>query len=145
MDIKEKAVILQKLDTKDLVDKLHSYENSLQKALTERMTFISTNHGFIATRDNDCLEVKRLLAELAVKTPETNEETSKKLTVADKENWLMLQRKEDKELSEAIAKQRQVAFLLDGHQITIDMAKKRLEGIIAVIALKTAQINFLAS
>ena len=145
MDTKQKAVILHYLDTKNLVVKLSKYEDDLEKAMVERMTFTSTNHGFIAARDNDCLEVRRLLAELAVKAPEVNEETNKKLTVADKEKWLMLQRNENKELGEAITKQRQVTFVLDDYQVRIDMAKKRLEGIKAVIALKTAQINFLAS
>lgn len=68
----------------------------------------------------------------------------KNLTENDKKAWLERQRKENKELSEAIAKQRQVAFLLDDWQIKVEMAKRRLEGTKAVLALKTAQIRFLS-
>lgn len=143
MEIAKKTRILKYFNTKELVKKLKQYEDALEKALNEQMTYTSQNHRFIASRGSDCQEVKRILAELTIQAP-TNE-NGKKFTIADRENWLMLQRKENKELSDAIVKQRQVAFLLDDYQIKIEMAKKRLEGIKAVLALKTAQINFLAS
>lgn len=69
---------------------------------------------------------------------------TKSLTENDKKAWLERQRTENKELSEAIAKQRQVAFLLDDWQIKVEMAKKRLESTKAVLALKIAQIRFLS-
>jgi len=144
MEIAEKTRILKSLDTKDLIQKLHQYEGELEKLMNERMTFTSQNHGFITSRGNDCLEVKRILAELAMQAPETDKE-GKKFTKPDKENWLMLQRKENQELDKAITKQRQVEFVLDDYEVRIEMAKKRLEGVKAVLALKTAQINFLAS
>lgn len=144
MEIAQKVRILKSRGTKDLVTKLKQYEDGLEKALNEQMTYTSQHHKFIASRGSDCSEVKRLLAELGMQAPETDG-NGKKFTKTDKDNWLVLQRKENKELSEAIVKQRQVAFLLDDYQIKIEMAKKRLEGIRAVLALKTAQINFLAS
>ena len=143
MEIAQKIRILQSRGTKGLVEKLKQYEDALEKALNEQMTYTSQHHSFIASRGSDCQEVKRILAELSVQAP--TKEEGKKFTKADKDDWLMLQRKENKELNDAIAQQRQVAFLLDDYQIKIDMAKKRLEGIKGVIALRTAQINFLAS
>lgn len=144
MNIAEKTKVLKGLDTKNLIEKLHLYEDALEKTMTEQADFITQNQGFITSRGNDCSEVKRILAELAVKTPDSDE-SGKKLTVPDKQNWLLLQRKENEELSGAIIKQGQVAFLLDDYQIKVEMVKKRLEGIKAVLAIKTAQINFLAS
>lgn len=144
MEIDQKNRILKYFDTKGLVEKLKQYEDALEKALNEQMTYTSQHHKFIASRGSDCSEVKRLLAELSMQAPETDGD-KKKFTKTDKDNWLTLQRKENKELSDAIVQQRQVAFLLDDYQVKIEMAKKRLEGIKAVLALKTAQINFLAS
>lgn len=144
MEIAQKIRILQSRDTKDLITKLKQYEDGLEKALNEQMTYTSQHHKFIASRGSDCQEVKRILAELSMQAPETDG-NGKKFTKTDKDSWLILQRKESKELSDAIVQQRQVAFILDDNQIKIEMAKKRLEGIKAVLALKTAQINFLAS
>jgi len=70
---------------------------------------------------------------------------AKSLTEAEKKAWLERQRKEDTELFAAIDKQKQVAFLLDGSQIQTEMAKRRLDGIRAVLALRTQQIAFLAA
>lgn len=142
MEIAEKTKILKALDTRVLIEKLHQYEDDLEKAMVDQADFKSQNHGFLGS--GDCQEVRKILAELAVKAPETNE-AGKKMTVSDRENWLLLQRKENKELSEAIAKQKQVTFLLDDFQIKVEMTKKRLEGTKAVLAIKTAQINFLAA
>ncbi len=142
MEIDEKLKILKSLDTKDLIAKTHQYEAELEKAMTEQADFKAQNHGYLGS--GDCQEVKRILAELAAQTPGTNE-AGKKMTVADKEAWLQKQRTESKELSAAVQKQRMVAFLIDNHEIQVEMARRRLAGATAVLALKTAQINFLAS
>ena len=142
MEIEEKVRILKSLDTKNLVEKLHQYETELQKQMTDEAMFKSQNHDYLGS--GDCQEVKRILAELAAQAPSTNE-AGKKTTVADRESWLQKQRKENKELSAAIAKQRQVAFLVDDHAIKVEMARRRLVGATAVLALKAQQIAFLAS
>lgn len=142
MDIAQKIEILQSRDTKNLIAKLHQYEDELEKAMMAEADFKAKSHGFLGT--GDCQEVKRILAELSVQSPETDE-AGKKMTVASKEIWLTKQRTENKELSEAVAKQKQVAFLVNDHQIKVEMVKKRLEGTKAVLALRTAQINFLAA
>ncbi len=142
MKIDEKLKILKSLDTKNLIAKLGQYEDELQKEMTAEADFKTQNHGFLGS--GDCQEVKRILAELAAQTPETNE-AGKRMTAADKEAWLQKQRTESKELFEAIQKQRTVAFLIDDHEIKVEMARRRLAGATAVLALKTAQINFLAS
>jgi len=143
MEILEKARILQKLDTKNLISKIHQYEDELEKAMTAQADFKNSNHQYLASI-GDCSEVKRISAEVAMQVPETGE-SGKKLIAADKENWLIRQRKENKELNEAINRQREVAFLIDDYQIKVEMVKKRLEGSKAILALKTAQINFLAA
>lgn len=144
MELEKKVKILKGMDTKNLIERLIKYEDELQKVMTAQADFKNQYLPFLAST-GDCSEVKRILAELAIQAPETDENTGKKLTVPDKENWLLRQREENKELNEAIAKQRQVAFLLDDHQIKVEMSKKRLEGLRGVLALKTAQINFLAA
>ena len=142
MEIEEKIQILKRLDTKALIAKLSQYEDEFQKTLTGEAMFKSQNHGYLGS--GDCQEVKRILAELAAQAPETKED-GKKPTVADREAWLQKQRTENKELSEAIIKQREVAFLIDDHGIKVEVARRRLAGATAVLALKTQQLAFLAS
>lgn len=142
MEIEEKLKILKSLDTKSLLEKTYQYENELHKALIAEADFKNSNHNFLGS--GDCQEVKRILAELTMQAPETNE-AGKRMTAADKDNWLAKQRTENKELSEAIVKQRQVAFLVDDHQIKVEMARRRLTSAIAILTLRTQQIAFLAS
>ncbi|MBA7554981.1 hypothetical protein ES705_47622 [subsurface metagenome] len=125
-----------------MIAKLHGYENELQKTMTEQMDFKAQNRGYLGS--GDCQEVKRILAELAVQAPETNE-AGKKMTVSDKEIWLQKQRTENEELRGAIQKQRQVSFLIDDYEIKLEMARRRLTSVTAVLALKAQQIAFLAS
>jgi hypothetical protein len=142
MEIDEKLKILKSLSTKDLVVKIHQYEDELEKALTDQASFKSQNYQFLGS--GDCPEIKRILAELTAHAPTTNE-AGKKMTLADKEVWLQKQRTENKELAEAIQKQRMAAFLIDDHEIKVEMARRRLTGVTAVMALRTQQIAFLAS
>ncbi len=142
MEIEEKIRILKSLDTKGLIQKLHQYETELEKAMIDEAKFKSQNHDYLGS--GDCQAVKKILAELAVQAPETKKD-GKKTTVADREAWLAKQRTESKELSAAIAKQQQVAFLVDDHEIKVEMARRRLTSATVVLALKTQQLAFLAS
>ena len=142
MEIEEKIQVLKSRETKNLVEKLHQAEDALEKAMIDEADFKNSNHGYLGS--GDCQEVKRILAELAAQAPEANG-AGKKMTLADKEAWLLRQRTENKELLDAIVKQRQVSFLIDDHEIKVEMAKRRLEGIRAVLALTTQQLAFLAS
>lgn len=142
MEIEEKIRVLKSRETKSLVEKLHQAEDALEKAMREESDFKAQNHGYLGS--GDCQEVKRILGELAAQAPETNG-AGKKTTIADREAWLQRQRTENKELSDAIAKQRQVSFLIDDHQIKVEMARRRLAGTTAILALMTQQIAFLAS
>lgn len=142
MEIEEKIKVLKSRGTKSLVEKLHQAEDALEKAMIDEADFKNSNHGYLGS--GDCQEVKRILGELSAQAPETNG-AGKKMTIADKDAWLLRQRTENKELADAIVKQRQVAFLIDDHTIKCDMAKRRLTGTIAVLALKTQQLAFLAS
>lgn len=142
MEIEEKLRILKSLDTKNLIAKLGQYEDELQKEMTAEADFKAQNHGYLGS--GDCQEVKRILGELSVQAPETNG-AGKKTTIADREAWLLRQRTENKELADAIGKQRQVAFLLSDYEIKQEMTRRRLAGATAVLALKTQQLAFLAS
>lgn len=143
MNDREKLELLRKQDTKTLIPKIALYEDKLEEALREEASLKNLNYGYLASGTNDCQEVKRILAELSAKIPE--QENGKKLTAADKEAWLIRQRKENDELCASINRQKNVAFQIESAQINAEMAKKRLEGIKAVLAIKTSQFNFLAS
>lgn len=142
MEIEEKIQVLKSRETKNLIEALHHAENTLEKVLHAEADFKSANHGYLGS--GDCQEVKRILAELAAQAPETNG-AGKKMTIADKDTWLLRQRTENKELLDAITRQREVGFLVNDHQIKVEMARRRLEGLRAVLALTTQQLAFLAS
>ncbi len=140
MEMEEKVRILKYLDTKDLIAKIRQYEDALEKELRDEMSFKAQNHQYLGS--GDCQEIKRILGELSAQAPEN--EAGKKMTIADKDAWLIRQRTENKELSDAIIKQREVSFLVDDHQLKVDMSRRRLAGAIAVLALRTQQLAFLA-
>ena len=158
----KKIRALKELDTKRLVDLLPELEEKLEAALREDASFRNLNTGYLSSGTSDCAEVKRLTAELAIKgpprgigfgkgqkTPNNTEEliatgtSAKKPTAEEAKNWLILQRTENDELSQALARQNDVAFELENLRISIEMAKKRLENIHKILALRTAQIEFL--
>ncbi len=178
MKYDQKVEVLKGLKTRELIDKLHEYEDVLDTALREEASFKDLNYGYLSGT-GDCAEVKRISAELLVKVPETIEiekpltkaeksawlkeqlkldpkfpgtakdapetaTSSKPLAETGKKAWLERQRTDDQELLAAIARQQTVSFNLDNFRINIEMAKKRLEGLRAVISLKTAQLRFLS-
>lgn len=138
-----KLKILRNLNTKELIESIHQYEDELEQALREHSSFKDLNRDYLTSGStSDCHEVKRILAELAAQGPNTE---GKKPTTAERDAWLQRQRTENNELSAAINKQKSIAFLLETNDIDIEMAKRRLEGAKAVLALRTAQIRFLSS
>lgn len=147
----QRVAILKTLGTKELVDRVNQLEAGLQAALVAEAKFKAENSGYLSS-GGDCRVVKNLLAELAVQAPATIEDPSdstklrtKKASVADKEAWLQRQRKENSELMEAISKQAEIAMLLESKEIDLEMTKRRLTSALAIIHLKTAQIEFLAN
>ena len=144
MELNDKLKILKRLDTKELIARIQHYEDDLEHAMREQASFKDINREYLTSgMSTDCQEVKRILAELATQGPPT--ESGKKLTAADREVWLQKQRTENDELAAAINKQKSISFLLENNEISIEMARRRLDGARALLALRTGQINFLAS
>ena len=131
-----KIQALKGLDTRKLIDMLPELEAKLGTLLFEENSFKNLNIGYLASGDRDCAEVKRIMAELTI----ASLGNAKK---AQQEAWLTKQRTENDELTRAIARQHDVAFNLENMRIDIEMAKKKLENVHKVLALKTAQIQFL--
>jgi len=142
LNITEKIEVLRKFGTRDLIDKLPAYEAELLEALTEQVNYTGQNCDYVASRGSDCPRVKEIIAELLFQAPEANE-AGKKTTVAEKDAWLTRQRTENSELKEAISQQRQVSFRQEDYEIKCEIARRRLTSAVAVLALRTAQINFL--
>ncbi len=178
MKIEEKAEWLKGFKTKELIDRIHEYEDKLDSTLKEEASFKDLNYGYLSGA-GDCAEVKRISAELLAQAPDTTGlekpltkaeksawlkdkikkdpefpgtlsdapdtmPTAKHLTDNDKKAWLERQRTENTELLGAITRQKDVAFQLDNIRINIEMTKKRLEGVKAILGLKTQQIHFLS-
>ncbi len=143
MNIEEKILVLKSRETKNLVENLRKAEDTLEAALRDAASFKDLNRGYLSST-GDCQETKRILAELAAQVPVTNE-AGKKFTLTDREVWLQKQRTENEELAGAINKQKGVAFTIENNEIGIEMSRRRLEGIRAVLALATQQLAFLAS
>ena len=132
-----KIAALKKLDCGDLVKRIPDLENKLETVLREESSFKDLNAGFLSSGTSDCAETKRILAELATQAEGKNKE--------ERDAWLIRQRKANTELSGVIDRQKTVAFELSNNQISVEMARKRLDNVLKVISLRTAQIRFLTS
>ena len=143
MDTKQKLEILQKLDTKKLVERMNILQEGLFTSMLNHANLTLEETQNIGRAGGDSPRVKELLAMATFICPAEIEGT--KLT-NDKmrDAWLTKQRNESKELNEAIQAQAQAQFQLDSSQATIEVTKEELRNIRAVLALKTAQINFLS-
>jgi len=142
MDLREKVSYLKALKTKKLVEEdIPKAFGELEAALHAENSFRDFNYSAIASGTNDCQEVKGLLADLVFKVPVGP--NNKPMTVPQREAWLILQRKKDP-IANAITNQQNVLFNLENMRISAEMAKKRLEGLKAVLSLKIAQIRFLS-
>lgn len=132
-----KIAALKKLDTHALIARLPELEDKLEAVLREENTFRDLNTGFLSSGTSDCSETKRILAELAVIAEGKNKE--------ERDAWLIRQRKTDTFLEGAINRQQTVAFELSNLQTSAEMARKRLDNVLRVLSLRTAQIKFLTS
>lgn len=130
-----KIQALKELDTLKLINMLPELQDKLEAVLREEASFRNLNIGFLASGDRDCAEAKRISAELTL--------TAISGTAKDKEAWLTKQRTENDELARAIARQHDVGFNLENMRIDIEMSKKKLENVHKILALRTAQIQFL--
>jgi len=140
--VERRLELLAKLDTKKLIERMHQLEDSLFTLLMDQANYYAEHADDLARGGNDSPAIKVLEAELLWQCPEAKE--GKKLTVAEKEAWLLQQRKGNKALAEAVERQKQASFQLDSNQATVEVVKQEMQGVRAVITLKTAQINFLS-
>jgi len=129
--------LLESLETKTLVERLYKYEEELETAFKAELEYKRYNSASLAGHSSDCRAVEEILAAL-----DPPEELGK-LTVDQRKAWLMRQRKENSELKAAIELQHHVAFNNEQNSVATQMIAKRLEGVKAVMALRTAQIRFL--
>lgn len=141
VELQNKIRLLNSMGTKDLVIKLQAAENTLEKSLCEYNSFRDLNYEFVAPMHRDCDVAQSIIADLIFKAPQI---AGKDMTVDQRSAWLTQQRKENKELIVALDKQQHITFHLENLRVSADIAKEKMEGLRAVIALKTAQINFLA-
>ena len=142
MDIQQKLMILQKLDTKKLTERLKALEEGFFSNMLNHSNLYLEESQNIGRAGGDSPRVKELLAMVTFVCPAEIE--GKKLTADMRAAWLTKQRTEIKELNEAIQAQAQAQFQIDSSQATIDATKEELRNIRAVLALKTAQIGFLS-
>ena len=142
MNILEKRDLIVSLNTKSLIDSIYEAETTLEKALREELDFRSKTGDFLPGRSDDCQVVKKRLNELAMQTPKNSE--GKKMTVEETKTWLEKQRAEDKEIVEAVQKQKMAEFVAGDFTIKIEMGRSKLNDLRAILALRTAQITFFA-
>lgn len=141
MEFQEKVEFLNQMGTKTLIEKLDSWQDMLFIALGEDAKYRAENVVYLAGYTDDCRAVKEVLAKLSMDPPLGQD--GKKATVAQVEAWLIFQRTHNEELMTAIAKQNEVAFKVENNRISIEDYKRRIDALKAVIALRTAQIEFL--
>jgi len=132
-----KVKILRDLNTKPLLENIPHLEDKLEEALRAEASFCDLHYGYLCSGAGDCAEVKTFEAGLRARIP------AELKNKEERDAWLTKQRKEDEELFALIQEQKSTSFLLDGCKTDIEMAKKKLDNTLAVIRIKTAQIEFL--
>ncbi len=140
LERQNKVKVLKDLGTRELITRLGELETVLEKALREQTVFKNLNAGYLAAYGSDCSKAKEIIATLEPPFAEGG----KKMTVAERENWLVRQRSANTDLNGTLNRQDQVTFELENQRIAAEMAKTRLDNVRAVIALRTAQIKFLS-
>jgi len=136
-----KIKIINSQKTVTLVERLDQLESEYEKAVRNATDNKNANTTFIANMGSDSQAVKEFMAGL--QCPELNE-SGKKTTVAEREAWLMKQRKDNPELLVLIERQKSAAFILEADRNQIDIMSHRIANVRAVLALRTAQLNFLS-
>ena len=140
---KWEAIFLQK--TGATLALIPDLEAGLEKAMRAEASFRDLNYGYVGGA-GDCAEVKQLMAEVRfapTDDPIIKRGDGTKLTESAKEAWLTLQRTKNPAIANAIARQKVVAFELENLHISVEMAKRKLDNVRSVLALRTAQANFL--
>jgi len=141
MDHSQKEHYLSTLGTADLIVKINEQSNTLQNLLESDAQYRYDNSRYLAGYTDDCIEVKSIIATLLLEPPKGPE--GKKATVNELETWVRTQRDTHPQLKEAITNQNKVTFQVETNRINIDMARKRFESLRGLMALRTAQIDFL--
>ena len=139
----EKKALLKQLETKELIIRIETAEQEYEQCLRTEAMYKEQQYGFLCSGINDCQEVKSRLAVLAAQAPA--DDKGKAMSAAKVDAWLTQQRKDDPELAKLIYGQRDTAFNMENNRIRIEIAKRKLERLRAVLELKIAQIRFLTS
>ena len=143
VDIVEKRMLLLTFKTKEVLKKIEEAETALETALQDELKIKSQNGDYLSGRSDDCKAVKDIEAKIAMEVPES--EGGKKLTADSKKAWAERQRTENKDLAEAITKQKMAAFSIEDAKIRTEMARTKLQNLRSVLELKTAQILYCAA
>ena len=152
MEFEERIEILNGMNTAKLIADIKLSEETLEKLMLDDAGYRNINARYLAAYNDDCTAVKELDSELMYTAQSTQGDiyvtlermTGKKPTAALMETWLAQQRHDNQGLVQAITRQYSVTFQCETNKIKIDMAKKRLESLKGVLALRVAQISFLA-
>ncbi len=135
-----KIKIVNSQRTATLIEQLSQLEVEYQKALMEQTEHKNANATFLSSIGSDCQAVKEFMAGL---NP-PSEVDGKKTTVADREAWLLKQRKENKDLFSLIERQKTAAFIIESDKNQIAITENKMSNVRAILALRTAQLSFLS-
>ncbi len=131
-----KMEILTGLDTKRLIELIPGLEANYEKARREENNYDNLNCKWLSSRGGDSSEVRRFKADIYLTLPGKNKE--------EREAQLDRQRTGETDLSKALNMEADINFTAENMRINTEMARMKLSDILAVIALRKSQIEFLA-
>jgi len=133
---RQKMEILQAMDTKRLIEMIPKLEKDYEAARREENNFTHLNSRFLTSRTGESSEVKRLKAEALLTMPGKNKE--------EREAQVDRQRSGETELAQALQMETDLNYTAENLAINTERAKIALNNVLAVLALRKAQIEFLA-
>lgn len=139
----EKLNLLASFKTGELVAKLKEAEEEYVKLLSEQGKSRAETISYLkGSRGTDSEAVAAIEDNLFLRAPA--EINGKKATEADRKAWLSRQRTENKELADAINKQRMAEVIAGDFDVRIKVAEIQMQNCRSIISLRTAQLAVLA-
>lgn len=140
--MEDRLEILRRMDLKALVGRLEKVRDEALKASMDLLGFESDNRGHLHRGVGDSEAVKEREAVLLLEAP-TVQETGRPTTQVQKEAWLVGQRRSDELLAATLKKQADVSYERAHLAAVLEDTIREHGDIRALLALRTAQLNFL--
>jgi len=135
MDENQKIQLLKSLDTKKIITDLELALGIYSASIDMESKYRNLNREYVPVGNSDSPAVQDIEFMLMGNAEGKNE--------SQRKAWLAQQKKDNTDYAKAIAQQGEISYQLECYKNNSEVAKKKIEILKVILALKTAQIEFL--